>query len=97
MNMKSLCRYLDRVSAEAFACLICKNIAQYKPELIQIASNLKVDAKEYLELLNSKLSNDSSYLWELGDTNRQIDNLYIDLKLIPEITIKEQYRENREV
>ncbi len=23
-------------------------IAQYKPELIQIASNLKVDAKEYL-------------------------------------------------
>lgn len=60
-------------------------IAQYKPELIQIASNLKVDAKEYLELLNSKLSNDSSYLWELGDTNRQIDNLYIDLKLIYDI------------
>ena len=57
-------------------------IAQYKPELIQIAGNLNVEMKEYLELLNSKLSKDSSYLWEIGDTNRQIDNLYIDLKLI---------------
>ena len=57
-------------------------IAQYKPELIQIASNLNVEMKEYLELLNSKLSKDSSYLWEIGDTNRQIDNLYVDLKLI---------------
>lgn len=60
-------------------------IAQYKPELIQVASNIKIDAKEYLELLNSKLSDDSSYLWELGDTNRQIDNLYVDLKLIYDI------------
>ena len=60
-------------------------IAQYKPELIQIASGLRVDAKEYLELLNAKLSSDSSYLWELGDTNRQIDNLYVDLKLIYDI------------
>ncbi len=41
--------------------------------------------KNTWELLNSKLSNDSSYLWELGDTNRQIDNLYIDLKLIYDI------------
>ncbi len=60
-------------------------IAQYKPELIQVASKIKVESKEYLELLNSKLSNDSSYLWEIGDTNRQIDNLYIDLKLISDI------------
>jgi len=36
-------------------------------------------------LLNTKLSHDSSYLWELGDTNHQIDNLYIDLKLIYDI------------
>lgn len=60
-------------------------IAQYKPELISVASNLRIDAKEYLELLNTKLSHDSSYLWELGDTNHQIDNLYIDLKLIYDI------------
>ena len=60
-------------------------IAQYKPELIQVASKLQVESKECLELLNSKLSNDSSYLWEIGDTNRQIDNLYIDLKLISDI------------
>ena len=60
-------------------------IAQYKPALIQVAKNLNVEAKEYLELLNSKLSQDSSYLWEIGDTNRQIDNLYVDLKLIYDI------------
>lgn len=60
-------------------------IAQYRPELVSIADNLRIDAKEYLELLNSKLSHDSSYLWELGDTNHQIDNLYIDLKLIFDI------------
>ena len=60
-------------------------IAQYKPELIRIAKSLKVDAKEYLELLNAKLSHDSSYLWEIGDTNHQIDNLYVDLKLIYDI------------
>ena len=77
--------YRDILSAENMRAGMNYYIAQYKPELIQIASDLKVDAKEYLELLNSKLSNDSSYLWELGDTNRQIDNLYIDLKLINDI------------
>ena len=77
--------FRDILSAENMRTGMNYYIAQYKPELIQIASNLKVDAKEYLELLNSKLSNDSSYLWELGDTNRQIDNLYIDLKLIYDI------------
>lgn len=77
--------YGDVLSSENMRSGMNYYIAQYKPELIQIASNLKVDAKEYLELLNSKLSNDSSYLWEIGDTNRQIDNLYVDLKLIYDI------------
>lgn len=60
-------------------------IAQYKPELTQIASNLRIEPKEYLEMLIKKLSPDSSYLWQLGDTNHQIDNLYTDLKLIYDI------------
>lgn len=77
--------YRDVLSSENMRSGMNYYIAQYKPELIQIASNLKVDAKEYLELLNSKLSKDSSYLWEIGDTNRQIDNLYVDLKLIYDI------------
>ena len=75
----------DILTAENMRSGMNYYIARYKPELIQVASNLKVDAKEYLELLNSKLSNDSSYLWEIGDTNRQIDNLYIDLRLIHDI------------
>ena len=77
--------YRDILNAENMRSGMSYYIAQYKPELIQVASNLKVESKEYLELLNAKLSYDSSYLWELGDTNRQIDNLYIDLKLIFDI------------
>ena len=77
--------YSDILCTENMRAGMNYYIARYKPELIQIASNLKVDSKEYLELLNAKLSDDSSYLWELGDTNRQIDNLYIDLKLIYDI------------
>ena len=84
------CRGIDGAFAE---CLTIENmrtgmeyyIAEYKPELVQIASNLKIEPNEYLEMLNKKLSADSSYLWELGDTNHQIDNLYIDLKLIYDI------------
>lgn len=77
--------YKDILSTENLRTGMNYYIARYKPELIQVSSNLKVNAKEYLELLNSKLSNDSSYLWEIGDTNRQIDNLYIDLKLVYDI------------
>ena len=77
--------YRELLSSENMRAGMNYYIAQYKPELIQVASSLRVDSKEYLELLNSKLSNDSSYLWEIGDTNRQIDNLYIDLKLVFDI------------
>ena len=75
-------------------------IAQYKPELIQTASALKIDSKEYLAMLNEKLSADSSYLWQIGDTNHQIDNLYIDLRLIYVVnrlltTKKKAYKEVR--
>lgn len=77
--------YATLLTAENMRSGMNYYIAQYKPELISTASNLKVEAKEYLELLNSKLSYDSSYLWEIGDTNKQIDNLYVDLKLIYDI------------
>lgn len=60
-------------------------IASYKPEVTTLASKLKIDSNEYLSLLNKKLSADSSYLWQIGDTNRQIDNLYVDLRLIAAI------------
>ena len=60
-------------------------IAQYKPDIISIAGSLKLEPKEYLDALSAKLSDDASYLWEIGDTNRQIENLYIDLRLIQAI------------
>lgn len=56
-----------------------------KPELVQIAARLKIDDNEYLSLLTTKLSRDSSYLWKKGDIDRQIDNLYIDFRLIDAI------------
>lgn len=57
-------------------------IVQYKPELGQTASLLKIDSKEYLARLTEMLAPDSSYLWHIGDTNHQIDNLYVELRLL---------------
>ena len=60
-------------------------IAEYKPELIPIASRLKLGKNEYLLRLNDKLSADSAYLWKIDDINKQIDNLYDELALIETI------------
>ena len=84
--------YIDNAGIDDVYCEILKPqnmrqgmeyyIAQYKPELTLTTSALKIESKEYLALLNEKLSADSSYLWQKGDTNHQIDNLYVDLRLI---------------
>lgn len=60
-------------------------IAEYKPDLIQIVSRLKLSDGEYLSRLNEKLSADSSYLWKIEDINKQIDKLYEELILIEAI------------
>ena len=57
-------------------------IGEYKPEIIKLTENLGITPDEYLYSLNKKMSADASYLWIIGDTNRQIDNLYEDFKLI---------------
>lgn len=60
-------------------------IASQKPELAMLTAKLKVDSNEYLSLLTKKLSSDSSYLWQKGDIDHQIDSLYIDFRLIDAI------------
>lgn len=72
----------EALNSENLRCGMELYIAQYKPQLTQMTSALKIDSKEYLAILNEKLSADSSYLWQIGDTNHQIDNLYIDIRLI---------------
>jgi len=57
-------------------------IAKQKPQLIQIAGSLKLKENEYLSLLSKKLSSDSSYLWQKGDIDNQINSVFIDLRLI---------------
>ena len=57
-------------------------IGHYKPELINLTTKLGITAEEYIISLNKKLSSDSTYLWEIGDTDRQIDNLFDDYRLI---------------
>lgn len=60
-------------------------VAAQKPELIQVIRRISIDAQDMLRVLIEKLSPDSSYLWEIGDTDHQIDNLYDDYKLIDSI------------
>ncbi len=76
-------------------------IANTKSELSMLASKLKIDSNEYLSLLTKKLSSDSSYLWQKGDINHQIDNLYIDFSLVNAINSvlsepKKWYKDARE-
>ena len=76
-------------------------IATQKPELAMITSKLKVDSSEYISLLTKNLAPDSSYLWQKGDIDHQIDNLYIDFRLIDAIngvltTPQKRYRDARE-
>lgn len=60
-------------------------IASEKPAIIQMINSLHITNSECLDLLNKKLSADSSYLWRKEETLRQIDNLYLDIKLINDI------------
>ena len=57
-------------------------IAQYKPDFIKITEKLKIDSAEYLARLSEKLSSDSAYIWKIEDLNKQIDRLFLELKLV---------------
>ena len=57
-------------------------IKKYNPRFTDITTKISVIPDEYIILLNEKLSADSSYLWEIGDTNHQIDLLYDDYVFI---------------
>lgn len=60
-------------------------IASYKPEVIQVIRRIGISTQDMLQVLIERLSPDSSYLWGIGDTNHQIDNLYNDYKLLDSI------------
>jgi len=62
-------------------------IASYCPELISSMKRLGVSEQIMLSSLIKKLSPDSSYLWNVGDTNRQIDNLFDEYALIEAINL----------
>ncbi len=75
------------VREENFKSGMTGYIAQYKPELKKIVGRLKLTGGEYLSRLNEKLSADSAYLWKIDDVNRQIDNLFAELRLIEAINL----------
>ena len=77
MAENSNCEHIDTLEIDENRFQVAnKNIKEKNLE--NKISTFLIDAKEYLELLNSKLSHDSSYLWELGDTNHQIDSVQPD-------------------
>lgn len=58
-------------------------IAQYKPNFATVTEKLKVDSAEYLARLQEKISAVSS----IEEVNRQIDNLYLELKLVDALNL----------
>lgn len=75
------------VREENFKIGMTSYIAQYKPELKKIIGRLQLTNSEYLLRLNERLSADSAYLWKIDDVNRQIDNLFDELRLIEAINL----------
>lgn len=60
-------------------------IATYKPELIPVIKRLGLNEQMLPVELNKTLSDDATYLWDIGDTNHQIDNIYESYLLIDAI------------
>lgn len=60
-------------------------VAQQKPELIQLARKLGIVDKAYISELKKKLSFDASWLWNKGDIDKKIEEVYEDYKLIDKI------------
>lgn len=57
-------------------------VAQQKPELIQIIRKLGIVDKGYILELKKKLSYDASWLWNKGDIDKKIEEVFEDYKLI---------------
>jgi len=60
-------------------------VAQKRPELIQLARKLGIADKAYISELKNKLTYDSSWLWNKGDIDKKIEEVYEDYKLIDKI------------
>ena len=55
---------------------------QYKPEIKQICMRLDITETDYLSMLTEEFSADAAYLWTIEAVNKQIDNLFNELRLI---------------
>ena len=60
-------------------------IAQYKPELKKIIGRLKLLDDDYLTRLHEKVATEAAYLWDIKDVNRQVNNLFDELRLVEAI------------
>lgn len=60
-------------------------IRSCKPEIMEVIDGLGINSQELITSLLEKLSPDSSYLWQKGDTDHQLDQVYYDYKLIDSI------------
>jgi len=56
-------------------------ILDYEPQLVSLADRLGA-GKEYIGEIKNKLAADSSWLWEKGDIDNQIEEVYLDYRLV---------------
>jgi hypothetical protein len=56
-------------------------ISDYKPQLVALADRLGA-GKEYIGEIKNKLVTDSSWLWEKGDIDNRIEEVYFDYNLV---------------
>ena len=59
-------------------------ISNYKPELVSLTDRLGA-GKEYIGEIKNKLVADSSWLWEKGDIDNRIEEVYLDYRLVDDV------------
>jgi len=57
-------------------------LAENNPTLILLSRELGLSPEDYLKALKAKISDAGTYLWDKGDIDRQIDNVYEELRFI---------------
>jgi len=60
-------------------------IADYNPGLVALAQRLGIDKSSYISEVKRRLTEFSSWLWEKGEIDKKIDEVYADYRLLEAI------------
>lgn len=60
-------------------------IADYNPGLVALAQRLGIDKSSYISEVKKRLTDFTSWLWEKGEIDKKIDEVYVDYRLLESV------------